>query len=530
MSSGTPIGQLLLTVVESIIQVFLICIAGYILARRGILDKKLQKSINRLNINIFTPALLFSKVAFFLSPSKLAQLWVIPVFFVVTTVVSAIIGYAICVALKLKVTQRNFAVAAAMFMNSNSLPIALMQSLVTTVPGMKWGADDTSDAMIGRALTYLVVYSTLGNVLRWSYGVKLLSKADPEMVEEESAPPATQMSNEKADAKPVEVEGVPKRDVSHDLEQGDDAKTIGPDSADVVVSEVERTGEAKLISAPNSRPLTPTRQLEASTSATPSVCNVDVIVRADEFPGRRSASGRTSTLLQALGRRVRHRMLKIWRGFLDFMTPPLWAALASIVIACIQPLQSLLQNHVQPVTDAISTAGNCSIPLTLVVLGGYFYSPPKQNGLPTHKPDAQGADAASPKSWRDKAKDMFCLRRRKHESASSQPKPKKRPGETTTIIVSLVSRMLLAPAVLLPIMVMFAKFDVQRLFEDPVFVVSNVLLIASPPALTLAQLTQAASGDAFERLLSRTVFWGYCILTAPSTIVIVIVGLQIAQL
>jgi predicted permease len=49
-----------------------------------------------------------------------------------------------------------------MFMNSNSLPLALMQSMVVTVHGLKWGPDDTRDAMLGRALTYLVLYSTLG--------------------------------------------------------------------------------------------------------------------------------------------------------------------------------------------------------------------------------------------------------------------------------------------------------------------------------------------------------------------------------
>jgi hypothetical protein len=30
------------------------------------------------------------------------------------------------------------------------------------VPGLKWGHDDTKDQMLGRALTYLVLYSTLG--------------------------------------------------------------------------------------------------------------------------------------------------------------------------------------------------------------------------------------------------------------------------------------------------------------------------------------------------------------------------------
>lgn len=81
------------------------------------------------------------------------------------------------------------------------------------------------------------------------------------------------------------------------------------------------------------------------------------------------------------------------------------------------------------------------------------------------------------------------------------------------------------------------------------FVISNILLISSPPALTLAQvrapfpfglgrdvhdfvtpqITQAASGDAFERLISRTIFWAYCILTPPATIVYVVIGLYFAE-
>ena len=50
-------------------------------------------------------------------------------------------------------------------MNSNTLPIALMQSLVNTVSEMKWGPQDTDDEMLGRALTYLVLHSTLGMVV-----------------------------------------------------------------------------------------------------------------------------------------------------------------------------------------------------------------------------------------------------------------------------------------------------------------------------------------------------------------------------
>ena len=65
--------------------------------------------------------------------------------------------------------------AASMFMNSNSLPIALMQSLVVTVPGLKWGYDDNKNAMLGRALTYLVMHSTLGMMVRFSVDLLMVT-------------------------------------------------------------------------------------------------------------------------------------------------------------------------------------------------------------------------------------------------------------------------------------------------------------------------------------------------------------------
>lgn len=38
--------------------------------------------------------------------------------------------------------------------------------MVVTVHGLKWGPHDTRDGMLGRALTYLVLYSTLGLMVR----------------------------------------------------------------------------------------------------------------------------------------------------------------------------------------------------------------------------------------------------------------------------------------------------------------------------------------------------------------------------
>jgi predicted permease len=53
---------------------------------------------------------------------------------------------------------------------------------------------------------------------------------------------------------------------------------------------------------------------------------------------------------------------------------------------------------------------------------------------------------------------------------------------------------------------------------------------SQPPALTLAQITQAASGDAFERLISKTISWSYAVLTPPLTLFYIFVGLLFGRL
>jgi predicted permease len=77
-----------------------------VLARVGILDRKTQKQLNRLNVSLFTPSLLFNKVAFSLSPEKLQELWIIPIFFVGITAVSSIVAWVLGTVFGLKRSQR----------------------------------------------------------------------------------------------------------------------------------------------------------------------------------------------------------------------------------------------------------------------------------------------------------------------------------------------------------------------------------------------------------------------------------------
>ena len=55
-----------------------------------------------------------------------------------------------------------------MFMNSNSLPIALMQSLVVTVPQLRIDENDDPSAVLGRSLTYMFLFAILNMIVSLS--------------------------------------------------------------------------------------------------------------------------------------------------------------------------------------------------------------------------------------------------------------------------------------------------------------------------------------------------------------------------
>ncbi|KIY43421.1 hypothetical protein FISHEDRAFT_62515 [Fistulina hepatica ATCC 64428] len=541
---------LLGTVGTSILEVFILCLAGYILARHGILDKSTQKQLNRLNVSLFTPSLLFSKVAFFLSPAKLRELWIIPIFFVVTTTVSMSVAFLLGWAISLKRSQRNFAMAAAMFMNSNSLPIALMQSLVVTVPGLKWpGHDDSEDAMLGRSLTYLVLYSSLGMVLRlgkqttlqlrWSYGVKLLEQADEETVpaDEErgsllsdSEGNGTEFNDDEDHSCLIVVDAPSPTAATHENR----TFPVQPQSGRLAHPSHPRWPTTYYNSFPNSPNASRVSLADNSISRTSTIYSSEVEGDEDEdelllgIPqhGRHRRLPAGSRRTHAIGRRIG----RAWITFKNFMTMPLWAALLSIIVACVQPLQHAMQNHLTPLKGALASAGNCSIPLTLVVLGAYFYKPPeadKRNmpASPTVRSSILSPSASS--LFRNVKGMLYRSRLREHSSTRDSAAC---PGEAKTVIVAILSRMVITPLLLIPFMALSTKLNLQAVFDDPIFVVTNVLLVSSPPALTLAQITQAASGDAFERLISRTIFWSYCVVTPPATIIYVVVGMMLSRM
>jgi predicted permease len=489
----TPVWPLFQTILGSIIQVILVCLSGYVLARRGIIDKSTQKQLNVINVNFFTPCLLFSKVAFFLSPAKLRELWIIPIFFLLVSGVSLAVAWFLGNLFRLRPSQRNFAMAAATFMNSNSLPVALLQSLAVTVPGLRWGEDDTKDAIIGRALTYLLLCSTIGQFLRWSYGVHLLSMSDPS--EEEEIGHTTGLQDDATSTSEVANARTPN------LRAPNRRQTVP------VFYSFPST---PLLSAVNLHPNPETDSISDSGTSSE---DDELLVPAWTRPA--------PTFLQRVGRSVR----TIWKKVTNFLTPPLWASLISLAVALNQPLQHVLEVHLHPVQGAITQAGNCSIPVTLIVLGAYFHRPAekKSESVPSSAHSWRRASLAS------SLREIFRLKDRE-EDKRSRVQQRVGKGEGRTIFVAIFARMIVVPALFLPFMAIGALRNHPPVFQDPVFILSNVLLLASPPALTLAQITQAVSSDTFERLISRTIFWSYCFVTPPAMVGYAMVAMLITKL
>ncbi|KAK7030531.1 auxin efflux carrier [Favolaschia claudopus] len=411
--------SLLLTVFTSIFEVFLLCFAGYVLAWRGILDKRTIKQVNRLNISLFTPSLVFSKVAFLLSPEKLRELWVIPIFFAIVTFVSMTVSFLLSTVFRLQRQQRNFTLAASMFMNSNSLPVALMQSLVVTLPALKQNPDDNPNAMVGRALTYLLLYSTIGMVLRWSVGWHLLtgteskSNSNPAVVDGEAEETSALIGGN-------ELPGTP-RSASQKAE-------LRPSRRWFPKSPEASREHLALHPIPILPQSSPASELESDEAA--------LLGQDKEGLGLPDTSYGSS--IHALSLRAYRFCLSVN----SFMTAPLWASLASILVACITPLQLAFVEHMHPVKTALSSAGNCSIPTTLVVLGAYFYVPPSSgDDSAGEKPDMNGPPGAA-----EMLRPTY-------------------PGETKAVIISVVSRMLLTPLLMLPLMALCAQIDRQPFNE-----------------------------------------------------------------
>jgi len=158
----------------------------------------------------------------------------------------------------------------------------------------------------------------------------------------------------------------------------------------------------------------------------------------------------------------------------EFMNPPLWAMLVSILVASIPRLQELFFENgsfvKNSVTRAINQGGGVAVPLILVVLGANLANSTKES----------------------EAKD-----------------PEEAQIGTRLLVASLISRMVLPTLILAPILALIAKYIPVSILDDPIFIVVCFLLTGAPSALQLAQICQI--NEVYEGVMSKILFQSYVV-------------------
>ncbi|KAK9462645.1 auxin efflux carrier [Lipomyces oligophaga] len=474
--------QLAFLTFQAVVQVVIQCLLGFWGAHEGLLNPSLQKNISQLNVQIFTPCLIFVKLSSAITADKLLDLAIIPFLFVVTTLVSFCCGHIISRLQRFDKRETNFVIAMAVFGNSNSLPVSLTVALAHTLPALQWLPTDTGDSVASRGILYLLIFQQLGQMLRWSWGYNtLLARYTPLSALSSSASSISDSS--------------PRT-----------SSSIEPtaQSAAFLISQnlrAEPTGE---IIAMNTKALFPHDYSYAAASSAIS----------DDYDSGSSLFFRPETTLSGLHRdssllsfnRSFHRapvtpeavsrFLQspicqfIWKILLkmnSFMNPPLWSMLLGLTVAIIRPLQHLLFETegfiANTFTIAVTEISQVAVPLILVVLGGNLY------------PDDTGAPAS--------------------------------PNFKRLISSSLIARMVMPATILLPVLALFAKFVHISIVDDPIFLVVLFLLTTAPPAIQLSQICQL--NEVFEREMASILFWGYVVLTLPITMIMVVMSLEVLE-
>lgn len=529
---------------EAVLEVVFVALPGFLVAYTGMFDASSQKFVAELNTMVFTPCLIFTKLASQLNADKLADLAVIPFIFVLQTVVSYICAQVMARAwgFKNKKMQKNFILAMGVFGNSNSLPISLVISLSKTIQGLHWDKvpGDNDNEVAARGILYLLIFQQLGQLLRWTWGYSVLLK--PASAYEEDDRIAG------AEAERETEEGRYRDDPDDPVDDSNDmnkSKTTDSgfnsgfnsgfqSSRSNSVSSSENEQDPLIAATPANGNVLPAngkaRAIHSSGEEETDIQNGQMTI----FPNFSTASHKStqepktwktpflqiwaailrffhrifatlSTFFSNIFRRLPHPMQKFlstvhyhnksfWAGVWRQMNPPLWAMFIALIVASVPSLQHLFFTPgtlvANSVTRAVQQSGGVAVPLILVVLGANL----ARSTLP------QDQLATTPEAQAEERKLLYA---------------------------SLLSRMILPTIIMAPMLALVAKFVPVSILDDPIFVIVCFLLTGAPSALQLAQICQI--NGVFMGAMSNLLTASYVVMIFPSTLVLVMLALEVVE-
>ncbi|KAH8699075.1 auxin efflux transporter family protein [Talaromyces proteolyticus] len=556
-SSHPSFFHLILLVFEAVLEVICVSLPGYIAARQGMFDADAQKLVANLNVTLFTPCLVFTKLASQLTAEKLTDLAIIPIIFIVTTGISYLCSSIVSRLFRLKKRQTNFVTAMAVFGNSNSLPISLVMSLSQTLQGLHWKRvpNDNDDEVAARGILYLLIFQQLGQLVRWSWGYHVLLAPKERYVEEGDAHSIRSGQQHYTD-NPLQTDPdeplvrtrssiengltvtashstyfesgsqTPVNDgaLSYTKLSGLGGKRSGPQSDEDRDAEDDSDADnsdadapLSIIGPPPNGPFLPRQNSTGNILTFP-----DIEVRRGDGPAATGVKGvyyrykrsmgkwyagfsksldnRRNKIYESLPSSLQTGLTKsaswtgiFFRGLWDFMNPPLWAMLAAIIVASIPSLQHLFFDEGTFVRNSITRAIDQNGQVAVPLILVVLGANLARNTLP------------------EEAKDDDCDAK----------------GERNLIIASLIARMLLPTLIMAPLLALLAKYAPISILDDPIFIIVCFLLAGAPSALQLAQICQI--NNVFMGAMSKLLFQSYVVWILPSTLILVMCALEVVE-
>ncbi|KAI2472228.1 auxin efflux carrier [Annulohypoxylon bovei var. microspora] len=528
--SHPSLDHLILLVFEAVLEVVCVSLPGYVIARLGHFDADKQKFLANLNVMLFTPCLIFTKLASQLNADKLIDLAVIPFIFIIQTAVSYMVSVGVSKAFRFGKRPANFVTAMGVFGNSNSLPISLVISLSQTLKGLHWDRipGDNDDEVAARGILYLLIFQQLGQLVRWSWGyhVLLAPKSRYEEYQNETVEEGRYRDSASQDALIPGLDGNAAVENDSDSSDGSEVyepagrtpvagtSVASPDDSDDEASTPRRiakkhdngsngvnghyvtTGPGDIMTFPRMHEL---NDPEIPSGVQGYYVRVKLGVKRTAASAEQHVVDLSKRIYQRFPRPVQTALAGMWRGWLrvyhflwEFMNPPLWAMLCAIVVASVPDLQRLFFKEGtfvnNSVTRAVSQSGGVAVPLILVVLGAN-------------------------------------LARNTQNHTTRDPEEEKIGKKL--LVASLISRMLLPTLIMAPILALFAKYVPVSILDDPIFVIVCFLLTGAPSALQLAQICQI--NEVYEGVMSKILFQSYVIWILPSTLVLVMMALETVE-
>lgn len=424
-------------------------------------------------------------------------------------------------------TNANSFISHQVFGNSNSLPISLVMSLSQTLQGLHWDRipNDNDDEVAARGILYLLIFQQLGQLVRWSWGYRILLAPKDRYLEDAERETTGQSRIEQGQARysdnPDQTdpdEPLVRTRSSDDLFHSSGSSTRFHSGEQTPVS--TRAYSYTKVSSIHSNDDLDDEEENSDTSHSvlgpppegPFLprqnTGVDILSFPDVEATARRSSSADKTFVQRCKsslRRRRDHIRRVWEkktgalygrlppkaqkalsattrgvtrflhGAWDFMNPPLWAMLVSVIVASVPALQHLFFDEGtfvrNSVTRAIDQNAQVAVPLILVVLG---------------------ANLARSTLSEENLADV------EHPAA-----------ERKLIIASLIARMLLPTLIMAPILALTAKFVPISILDDPIFIVVCFLLTGAPSALQLAQICQI--NNVYVGAMSKLLFQSYVV-------------------